>query len=101
MQKRNCFVISQSRTDSEYNDFVGKFYHFSKRYLNQLSTPDVEFVYYETKTRGDGVYFGYGKIKRIFEDKLHALGQSGRRSRPNRSAFSGNPVAVLSQSGQT
>lgn len=69
MPDRNCFVILQNRTDSEYNDFLGKFYHFPKKYYNQLSKPNVEFVYYEPSSTGEGVYFGYGKIKNVFADK--------------------------------
>ena len=70
MTNRNCFVLLQSRSESEYNDFVGKFYHFPKKYLKQLSSPNIEFMYYEPKKKGEGVYFGYGKIKKIFEDKI-------------------------------
>lgn len=69
MNERNCFVLLQSREESEYNDFIGKFYHFPKKYLKQLSQLDIEFIYYEPKKKGEGVYFGYGRIKRIFEDK--------------------------------
>lgn len=69
MSERTCFVLLQSREESEYNDFIGKFYHFPKKYLKQLSHPDIEFIYYEPKKKGEGVYFGYGRIKRIFEDK--------------------------------
>ena len=72
MTNRNCFVLLQSRSESEYNDFVGKFYHFPKKYLKQLSSPNIEFMYYEPKKKGEGVYFGYGKIKKIFEDKREA-----------------------------
>jgi len=69
MNKRNCFVILQNREDSRYNDFIGKFYHFPKKYIKQLSQGNIEFVYYEPKKKGEGVYFGYGKISKIFEDK--------------------------------
>ncbi len=69
MAQRNCFIISQNREGSSYNDFIGKFYHFPKKYLNQLSLNNIEFVYYEPKKEGKGVYFGYGKIFKIFEDK--------------------------------
>jgi len=69
MSKRNCFVILQNREKSQYNDFIGKFYHFPKKYIKQLSQDNIEFVYYEPKKKGEGVYFGYGKISKIFEDK--------------------------------
>jgi len=69
MNKRNCFVILQNRGESQYNDFIGKFYHFPKKYIKQLSQDNIDFVYYEPKKKGEGVYFGYGKISKIFEDK--------------------------------
>jgi len=69
MNTRNCFVILQNREESQYNDFIGKFYHFPKKYIKQLSQKNIEFVYYEPKRKGEGVYFGYGKISKIFEDK--------------------------------
>lgn len=61
--QRNCLVLTQSREDSTYNDFVGKFYHFPKKYLGQFDNLPAEFVYYESTKSGGGVYFGYGKIK--------------------------------------
>lgn len=69
MNTRNCFVILQNRKESQYNDFIGKFYHFPKKYIKQLSQKGIEFVYYEPKKSGEGVYFGFGKIAKIFEDK--------------------------------
>ena len=69
MPKRSCFVILQSREQSQYNDFIGKFYHFPKKYIKQLSQDNIEFLYYEPKKKGEGVYFGCGKISRIFKDK--------------------------------
>ncbi|MDD5529716.1 MAG: sensor histidine kinase [bacterium] len=63
-------VLDQYRESSEYNDFTGKFYHFPKKYLNFLSKPNIEFVYYEPRKNGKGEYYGYGKIKKApFEDK--------------------------------
>lgn len=67
--KRYCLVLLQNRKGSKYNDFLGKFYHFPKKYLNLLSHEYIEFVYYEPKRSGEGVYFGYGKIARIFPDR--------------------------------
>lgn len=69
MEERNCYVLLQHREDSEYNDFVGKFYHFPKKYFNQLSKSNIEFVYYEPANKGNGTYFGYGKVGRVFKDK--------------------------------
>jgi signal transduction histidine kinase len=68
-EKRYCVVLLQNRKGSKYNDFIGKFYHFPKKYLNLLSHDCVEFVYYEPKKKGEGVYFGYGKIAKIFPDR--------------------------------
>jgi signal transduction histidine kinase len=60
---RNCLVLTQSRENSEYNDFVGRFYHFPDKYIGQFKDTPIEFIYYEpTKNAGEGVYFGYGKI---------------------------------------
>jgi signal transduction histidine kinase len=69
MEPRNCFVLLQHREDSEYNDFIGRFYHFPQKYFNQLSKENIEFIYYEPKKRGEGVYFGTGKIGKVFSDK--------------------------------
>lgn len=70
MKDRNCVVLVQHRIESEYNDFIGKFYHFPKKYLNLLSQPEIEFVYFEPTTKGgEKAYFGYGKLGRIFDDK--------------------------------
>jgi signal transduction histidine kinase len=71
MEERNCFVLIQNRNqDSTYNNFTGKYYHFPKKYYKQLSeNRNVEFVYYEPPSNGDGEYFGFGKITRVFEDK--------------------------------
>lgn len=72
---KNCLVLVQYRENSEYNDFLGKFYHFpaneQKSYLKQFEKLPVEFVYYEpTKNGGKGEYYGCGKItKRPFADK--------------------------------
>jgi signal transduction histidine kinase len=60
---KNCLVLTQSRENSEYNDFVGRFYHFPDKYIGQFKNTPIEFIYYEpTKNDGAGVYFGYGKI---------------------------------------
>ena len=70
MNNRTCFVLVQHRSASEYNDFIGKFYHFPSKYLNLLSLENIEFVYFEPTTKkGAGSYFGYGKLGKVFEDK--------------------------------
>jgi hypothetical protein len=60
--QRNSLVLTQLRKSSEYNDFVGQFYHFPDKYVGQFKTLPIEFVYYEGPENGKGVYFGYGKI---------------------------------------
>lgn len=74
MEARNCLILTQYRNDSDYNDFIGKYYHFpatdKKNYLNQFSSLPIEVVYYEPDKKGDGVFYGYGKItKPPFLDK--------------------------------
>jgi signal transduction histidine kinase len=64
----NYLILSQYRNDSEYNDFIGILYHFPAKYKNLIQEGS-EFVYYEPKKKGKGVYFGYGKIGKIFEDR--------------------------------
>lgn len=64
----NHLILSQYRNDSEYNDFIGILYHFPAKYKNLIQEGS-EFVYYEPKKKGKGVYFGYGKIGKVFEDK--------------------------------
>ncbi|HEY4951694.1 MAG TPA: sensor histidine kinase [Candidatus Acidoferrales bacterium] len=59
---RNSLVLTQLRESSEYNDFVGQFYHFPDKYEGQFKALPIEFVYYEGTEHGEGVYFGYGKI---------------------------------------
>jgi signal transduction histidine kinase len=74
MEERNCLILTQYRKDSDYNDFIGKYYHFpatkQKNYLNQFAVLPIEVVYYEPDKRGAGVFYGYGKItKPPFLDK--------------------------------
>ena len=69
MSKKHCLVLAQHREGSEYNDFIGKYYHFPKKYKKMLSEENLEFVYYEPKKGGKGVYFGYGRLGKVFEDK--------------------------------
>lgn len=74
MQERNCLILTQYRNDSQYNDFIGKFYHFpatpKKNYLKQFENLPIEIIYYEPEKKGAGEFYGYGKItKPPFEDK--------------------------------
>jgi signal transduction histidine kinase len=74
MEDRNCLILTQYRKDSDYNDFIGKYYHFpatiKKNYLNQFISLPIEVVYYEPDKKGEGVFYGYGKItKTPFIDK--------------------------------
>ena len=65
---RNCLVLVQVQSDSLYNDFIGKYYHFPDKYIGQFRNLPIEFVYYEPGSGGG--YFGYGRIeKQPFEDK--------------------------------
>jgi signal transduction histidine kinase len=74
MEERSCLILTQYRENSDYNDFIGKYYHFpatsSKNYLGQFDSLPIEVVYYEPDKHGKGVFFGYGKIvKPPFIDK--------------------------------
>ncbi|MCA0446599.1 MAG: ATP-binding protein [Bacteroidetes bacterium] len=74
MIERNCLILTQNRQNSDYNDFIGKYYHFpaasNKNYLKQFSSLPIEVVYFEPDKNGEGVFYGYGKItKPPFPDK--------------------------------
>jgi signal transduction histidine kinase len=76
MESRNCLILTQYREGDQYNDFIGKYYHFpataKKNYLNQFASLPIEFVYYEPDKHGRGVFYGYGKIiKPPFLDKTN------------------------------
>jgi signal transduction histidine kinase len=60
--ERQSLVLTQLRKSSEYNDFVGRYYHFPDKYLNQFKTLPIGFVYYEGPLNGQGEYYGYGRI---------------------------------------
>ena len=73
MQTKNYLTLVQKIEDSDYNDFIGKYYHFpgtsAKSYLNQFKDLPVEFVYFDP-VKESGSFFGCGKItKPPFEDK--------------------------------
>ena len=65
-ENRNCLILTQYREGDQYNDFIGKYYHFpsnkKKNYLAQFSNLPIEFLYYEPEKHGKGVFYGYGKI---------------------------------------
>lgn len=76
MTERNCLILTQYREGSDYNDFLGKYYHFSavknSNYLNRFQNLPIEFVFYEPQkqNQGRGEFFGYGKINKLpFKDK--------------------------------
>lgn len=69
MAERDCLVLLQSRKASGYNDFIGKYYHFPRKYKGLLSNKRMEFVYYEPEKSGNGVYFGCGRLGDVFPDK--------------------------------
>jgi hypothetical protein len=74
MSKRNCLILTQYREGDEYNDFIGRFYHFpattDKNYLNYFDSLPIEILYYEPEKKGKGEFYGYGKItKPPFSDK--------------------------------
>lgn len=66
MSERICLILTQYRKGSHYNDFIGKFYHFpatkSKNYLKQFDKLPIEVIYFEPEKKGEGVFYGYGKI---------------------------------------
>lgn len=70
----NTLVLTQYREGDEYNDFIGKYYHFpvnqAKSYLSMFDTLPIEFIYYEPIKSGKGEFYGYGRItKKPFKDK--------------------------------
>lgn len=65
---RTCLVLSQYREGSGYQDRIGLQYHFPRKYYNQLTLPNIEFIYYEPKKNGKGEYFGYGRVGKITQD---------------------------------
>ena len=65
---KSRLILSQYREGSEYADRVGVQYHFPRKYYSLLTLPDIEFIYYEPKRNGEGVYFGYGEIGKVDPD---------------------------------
>jgi len=68
MEQTTHLVLAQYREGSEYRDEIGQRYHFPQKYFNQLTLPDIEFVYYEPSRSGRGEYFGYGQIGKVSPD---------------------------------
>lgn len=65
---KTYLILSQYRNNSLYDNSVGVRYHFPKKYYNLLTLPDIEFIYYEPNSQGEGAYFGYGEVGRIEKD---------------------------------
>lgn len=73
MESRNCLILTQFRGIGEFNDFLGKFYHFGgdniTHYLKLFEVLPIEVVFYEPEENGKGEFYGYGKIaSRPFKD---------------------------------
>jgi len=66
--KMQYLALNQYRRGSSYKDEVGIVYHFPKRYLKRIQSPNAHFVYYEPRAGGDQVYFGTGQIGEIWPD---------------------------------
>jgi hypothetical protein len=65
---KTYLVLSQYRNNSPYDNSLGGRYHFPKKYYNLLTLPEIEFIYYEPHSQGEGAYFGYGEVGRIERD---------------------------------
>src|SRR6185437_12871842 len=72
MDSQTHLVLAQYRHGSNYQDEVGKQYHFPRKYFNQLTPPGSEFVYFEPKSKGEGVFFGCGQIGKVTTDPSNA-----------------------------
>ena len=71
---KEYYILNQYRNESsQYNDFVGKYYHYSTNkpaHKNKFENVPVEFVYFEPSKSGKGEYFGFGRVvKKPFPDK--------------------------------
>jgi hypothetical protein len=42
-------ILNQYRRVSSYKDVVGELYHSPKRYLKKVTSPNAQFVYYESR----------------------------------------------------
>jgi hypothetical protein len=72
MEDKTYLVLAQYREVSSYADLIGSRYHFPKKYFNFLTLPNVNFIYYEPKKRGNGEYFGFGEVGAITTDPENA-----------------------------
>lgn len=77
MEGRNCLILTQYRNDpdGEYNDFLGKYYHFPniKNYLNEFHDLPLEVVFLEPEKKGAGEFYAYGKVEKApFIDKKNS-----------------------------
>ena len=97
MDTKTYLVLAQYREGSDYDDRIGHQYHFPRKYFNQLTLPDIEFIYFEPKRAGKGEYFGYGQIGKVYPDiqKPDQFFAEILNYRP----FS-NPVPALDDQGQ-
>lgn len=68
MSENTYLVIAQYREGSDYEDEIGRVYHFPQKYFNQLTASDIQFIYFEPKKAGVGKYFGYGQIGKVSPD---------------------------------
>ena len=68
MEDKTYLILAQYREGSEYDDEIGRLYHFPRKYFNQLTVPDAEFIYFEPKKAGKPEYFGYGQIGKVDQD---------------------------------
>jgi hypothetical protein len=68
MEQKTYLVLAQYREGSDYQDQIGRLYHFPRKYFNQLALPDTDFIYFEPKKSGKGEYFGYGQVGKVYPD---------------------------------
>jgi len=68
MEEQTYLILAQYRDGSDYQDQIGRLYHFPRKYFNQLTLPEPQFIYFEPKKAGKGEYFGYGQIGRVYPD---------------------------------
>src|SRR6266702_4248969 len=52
MTENTYLVLGQYVEGSKYDDEVGRVYHFPRKYFNQLTCPNIEFIYFEPKRAG-------------------------------------------------
>jgi hypothetical protein len=72
MEQKTYLVLAQYRQGSDYFDEIGQHYHFPRKYFNQMTLPNTEFIYFEPKKSGMGEYFGYGQVGKVTLDPKNA-----------------------------